>query len=526
MELAVKIKTPQLKLDHLNEVAKAELSTSVLQFLDIIATATSRASYYNTQKEIEASVLAIHKKLFSLERSIYGMALLLPGVNDYAKQTGLQMLLSHANIAKAEQSILTITQEWMLLQRLVQDLPPQRMLNTFLELKSKKVNNARTRRIILSVLLNSPKLELWSVKYRRKIKEVLVHGWGERTSSIIKNILQKNAVSRDEKENAILKEKLEKYLVGSANKEKVFSAVSFVLGNTTDAKLGLHKAFSTAKTDINAGRILPYEVLEGIRSTYHKNVTNAEVLVLTKNQLSQTQKLVFQRKAEEQKVEISFNPADYDAAKLYIYAYERGMTQEVKDALQQKAQKLAANLPVNFGKTGILVDNSASMQGNDTQKMHPMAIALATKDVLVAASEEAHIVFTQNGSEEIETSGLTNCTGATSIGEKLVELLALNLDSIFIISDGYENAPSGRVYEVLRAAKFLGIETPIIHINPVMAAEAKGVRKLSPEINTFPLNRPEALGIGLIKSILTLDIEKGVSLLFGKCVPLLTNPLK
>src|SRR5690606_35411910 len=103
----------------------------------------------------------------------------------------------------------------------------------------------------------------------------------------------------------------------------------------------------------NAGRILPYEVLEGIRSTYHKNVTNAEVLELTKNQLSQTQKLVFQRKAEEQKVEIGFNPADYDAAKLYIYAYERGMTQEVNDALKQKAQKLAANLPVNFGKIGI-----------------------------------------------------------------------------------------------------------------------------------------------------------------------------
>ena len=520
MELAVHVKTPRVKLNHLAEQDKAALQQSVLRFMDTIAVASSRATYYNTKQEVEKANQAIHQQLFDLERGIYGLALLLPGVNDFAKQTGIYKLLSEN--ALGNDLLLSAAQEMVLVRKLVNDLPPQRALNTFITFQQKRVNNSRTRKIILSTLLNSDKLELWSVKYRRKLRKVLVHALGERTSSIIRSILLKDASERSAKENAILKDKIGKHLSADAYMEKVYSAIGFVLeSKNTVSALPLHKAFREAKTELENGKILPYEVLEGIRSTYHPARKNEEVLALTKSQLTKSQKLVFQRKAAEQNVEVKINPLDYDTVKLYIYAYEMGLADEVEKALQAKAKKLAESLPFTFGKIGVLIDNSASMQGNDTQKMHPISIALATKDVLAAASTEAHIRYSQKMLQVENT--LVKCAGATAIGESLLDLLALDLDTIFIISDGYENTPSGRISEIVERANSIGLQTPIIHINPVMSAEAGGARELGTGINTFPLNRPEALGIGLMKSILSLDVEKGVSLLLGKSLQLIEN---
>ncbi|RZL20130.1 MAG: VWA domain-containing protein [Pedobacter sp.] len=521
MELAVNVKTPQVRLNHLAEKEKEALKESVLQFMDTIAVASSRATFYNTKAEVQSAVESIHQQLFGLERGIYGLALLLPGVNDYAMQTGIYKLLSE-NASDTNGALLNAAQEMILVKKLVDQLPPQRVLNTFIILQQKRVNNSRTRRLILATLLNSAKLELWSVKYRSKIRKVLVHAWGERSSSIIKSILLKDESIRTGKEKAILKDNIYKYLESNVNKHKVQSAIGFVMeSKTAVSALPLHTSFRAAKVSLEDGRILPYEVLEGIRSTYHPSRKNEEVLELTKAQLGKTQKMVFQRKAAEQKVEVSFDPLEYDAVKLYIYAYEMGLTSEIRNALELKSQKLAESLPVSFGRTGILIDNSASMKGNDTQKMHPISIALATKDVLAAASSEAHIRYGRKMLQADNT--LVKCSGDTSMGEGLVELLEMNLDSIFIISDGYENTPSGRIYELAAMAKAIGIFTPIIHINPVMAAEAKGVRELGTGISTFPLNRPEALGIGLMKSIISLDVEKGVSLLVGKSLALIAN---
>ena len=51
-------------------------------------------------------------------------------------------------------------------------------------LRKERVNNARTRRLILSTLLRADNLEFWSVKYRRKLATALIHAWGRRTASI------------------------------------------------------------------------------------------------------------------------------------------------------------------------------------------------------------------------------------------------------------------------------------------------------------------------------------------------------
>ena len=518
MTMLVDLKTARpANLDHLGEVERQALKGALLSFMDTASTATARATFYNTKQEQEAAVKKVHDNLFLEDRGVYGIGLLLPGVTDYSKQQGIHRLLA---VPRDAEATLTEAEETALLKRLVSELPPQRVLNTFLDLKEARVNNARTRKLLLRSLLSSNKLEFWAVKYRNKLGSALEHAWSKRTTSILRSILAKEAEARDEKEAGILKSNIDKHLKGGVRNEKVYEAISFMLGNDGPFASPLFTSFFAAREDIKLGTKLPYEVLEGIRSKYHPKWTSAQVLELTKQNLTKSQKLGFQRKAKESKVEVDFNPLDYDPTRLYVYAYEMGMTDEVANALRDKAKSIADKLPFNFNKVGVLLDTSLSMQGDETQKNRPISVGLAIKDVLTAASDEALVVYTTSEVEENDVV-LAQCAGATDLAERLVQLLQAEPDTIFVISDGYENAPSGRVHEILHLVRQMGNQTPVVHINPVMAAESKGVRSFGENVSTFPLNRPEGLGTGMLRSLIELDLEKGVGALLNNTLKLL-----
>ena len=74
---------------------------------------------------------------------------------------------------------------------------------------------------------------------------------------------------------------------------------------------------------------------------------------------------------------------------------------------------------------------------------------------------------------------------------------------------------------MLQLARKMGIRTPVFQISPVMGAESQGVRKLSESISAFPVNNGNALGIGLLKAMFEVDLEKGIEALFNTALPLL-----
>ncbi|UCE06139.1 MAG: VWA domain-containing protein, partial [bacterium] len=242
-------------------------------------------------------------------------------------------------------------------------------------------------------------------------------------------------------------------------------------------------------------------------------------LLLTKKQLTTGQKLALQRKAQEQHVEVKFDPKDYDAVRLYLYAYEMSMSSEIQAELKRKAKSLAKMLPTKLNHVGILVDVSESMMGHRTQKRRPIAVALAIRDVLIAASKKASICYS-NG-KSIKDFDLIEPAGETVLVEGLVTLLKEKPDSIFILTDGYENTPAGRLNEAIIAARRIGVDIPIYQISPVMAAEALGVRALSEEIPIFPLNQPEAIGLGMVKLMMLKDVDRAIAALLNLTLPLL-----
>ena len=331
----------QAQFVEMSEKEKGHITKSLLSFFDISSTATARATYYNTRAEQETATKQIHQKLFSIDRGLYSIMMLLPGLTDYNKQLALIQLLSNPYT----QGLLTPSQEGRLLSRILDELSVPRRLNVFLELKAKRINNARTRKLILKNILGTDKLPFWSVKYRNKLAQSLEHAWGKRKASIIAAIAAKSESEWTDKEMNILIDTFKSYTRNVNKNKELLEAVSFLFGNEQNLTQPYLVAYVEAKADLTKGGILPYEVLEGIRSTYHADRTTKEVLELTKAQLTKGQKLAFQDKAEKADVDVKFKPEDYDSIRLYIYAFKKGLTDEISHALGKNAIKVAEKLP-------------------------------------------------------------------------------------------------------------------------------------------------------------------------------------
>ena len=505
------------RMAHLSSDQRELLPIAFGEFVDAAATATARATFYNTRDEQFAALDNLHRELFDLDRGVYTAALLLPGVTDYSRQTGAVRLLRR--VLQGE-SLLTPENEAAALRGLIQSLPPQRMLKLFGMLRTERINNARTRRLVLSTLLTAKNLEFWAVKYRRKLATALTHAWGRRTASILRAVFAKPLAERSDKERRIVRQHLDRY-TNACDRNRVEECVRFALGDENDLTLPRLSAYRDAKQDFARGRLLPFETLEGLRGRYHRDKTSADVLEATKSQLTDGQKLGLQRKAEKAAVEVEFDPARHDVVRLYVYAFEMGMSEAIREELHRKARTAAARLPIQFGHAGILVDVSASMLGHETQSRRPISIALAMRDLLGEMAERATIV-TSDG--RVALAGeLVVPSGDTSLASGLVALLKRDPDVVFVLTDGYENAPAGRFAEVVRAVRRMGIETPIHQFSPVFAAESSGLRSLSEAVPGLPVSKPEAMGLGLLKALFEADVERGVAALLGMVAPALTE---
>ncbi|KKK55076.1 hypothetical protein LCGC14_3078230, partial [marine sediment metagenome] len=297
----------------------------------------------------------------------------------------------------------------------------------------------------------------------------------------------------------------------------IYEAVGFALGaERRSYTIGLFKKFEAAKKDLAAGRGLPLEVLEGIRSSFHPDVPADSLLELTKHTMTAGQRMATQRRAAEAGVEVDFDPTQYDPVKLYLYAFEMGMTEEIAHALGQKAAKAALAFPFEYEVVGILVDCSASMYGDETQKLRPIATALAVRDLLMRTADVARI---RHAGGEPDDRGLVLPSQDTELATSLVQLLEMRPDVVYVISDGYENAPAGRFAEVMAHLKRIGIKTPVYHLNPVMAAESAGVRELAPGLApTMPVHDPSGLGISFLRGVLEAEPLRGINTLLKLAV--------
>lgn len=499
-----------------------EARAAIVSFLDMMATATGRETFYNSKDEQQAAETAAHEAVFKLNRGLYGAMLLLPAVSDRSIQAGLARLLDCPR-PPTDPSFLSWDDERRLLTVLADRLPPQRLFKMFGQFREKKINNRRTKSLILSAILGAgDRLPLWVVKYREKVRVALRHALGSGVANGVAKLVA--ALRPAASGSAHMAKYIDKFIPADANKGAVYECVAYALGATREGgwTVPILAATAAAKTDLAAaGALLPVEVLEGFRSVFHKAVPHARVLELAKaaGTMTETQKMQGVRAAAKAGVELTFDPSSADLVRLYVYALETGVTPEVEDAIVQKAYRLGRAFPVRYAKVAVVLDASESMRGTGEQKWRPLAVALAMRDVLAASATSGAFVKTVGGKAVDGHPGFVTPSGETSLAAALVAALQEGADAVYLLTDGYENAPAGRVNEVLLAARSIGVTTPVYQVTPVAGAEAAGIRRLSDEAAPMPVGRPEAIGLGMIRAALSADVESGIQGLMAAARP-------
>lgn len=531
------------KLIHVMPNKQKEIGKLLASYLDTLAVAQNRATFYNAQGEARQSTDAIHAAAYNLNRGLYLAMALLPGVQDFAMQQAILRAL--ADTRYSGHSVLSQELESEVLGRLAQALPIQRqlklfvaeptaeerkntrLLNSLYSLKANKVNNAKSRKLILRTILGHDNLAWIAVKYHDKVREALTHAWGEKNTGVIRAILAKAMPEWATHEVSFIQKNVTRFMPdwrgeGTEKRHERMEAVSFVLGNdgvgigpfATD----ILRAYVDAPRDFDALSKLPPEVAEGFRAKYHPGRTVAQVLEVTKDKATAKQGARMQAAAEKRGVQVTFNPNSLSAAELYVYAYERGLTGEIQAALSRKAQKQAESWPMQYQRVGVVVDASYGMRGDETQKWRPIAAAMAMADVLALTAPSRTIIFA--GGEE-QANGLVYPQGATDLAGPLLQALEQSVDAVYLVSDGYENAPAGRVAEVMALVRAAGIATPVFQINPVFAGESFGTRELAPGfVPVMALQNPVASTLAAVKqALLDGDLESGVRHILRMTVP-------
>ncbi len=497
----------------LNMLEQRIVGRVVSSFLDIATTGMARATHYNTKEDqIQAERLA-HATMFSVDRQTYGILSCMSGLTDNARKLVCWFLLEWPNKGTPTQDELEGERE--LVRALLGSITVPRMFQLFEMLLDSGCNNSRTRRVMLTALLGSPNLEWWAVKYRRKLRNALQHAWGKRLSGIVSSLGKRFAKSNGEmvlnpKERQLLKKHVVPFL-GENELAKACECATFALSGPSVGEWSqpLFKAYLEARTDLAAGEKLPPEVLEGIRSVYHKDSKKEEIIKISAKSGSMTnkQKMQVQKRAETAGVKVDFDPRTQDATRLYLYAFERRLDDNIRKALDEKARQSAATLPVDCTGSVVLLDASRSMFGDKTQKLRPMATALAMRDMFIAAGAKKAVIVGGKGEGRMVFP-----SGDTSLALPLAQAVRDHSPTaVYVISDGYDNTPAGRFEETVKAMRKIGVEIPIYHLNPVPAAETASVRQLAPNlVPTMPVQNPNAFGAMLLREALEQDPLAGV----------------
>jgi hypothetical protein len=397
-------------------------------------------------------------------------------------------------------------------------------LRLFVDMKNQKINNERSRKIMLGFIWGQTNLEFYAMKYRNKIAKILRHAYGQKKTSILLSIAQKQVVINNtilfnnvysEKEAKIVNECISKYFNGDSS--KAFKLLLFLFKRDAGVNfydLPLLTEYQTAKIDIRGIKNVPEEVLLGLISSvkhpqYHsmwstdlqKEVT--KVMIRSTVEVTSVNQQVRQTKSTaklgvEKHVDLE-KATDFMA--LYKTGYENGWTVELREAVNKLAEKKKI-VGFFYQNIGIIVDDSISMTGHKLEsKNTPKAIADFTVKVLGKSAVVSTIKVT-NG--EI-----------TDIASAFVELLkdekSLNpYDAIFIITDGYENAYDGLTNEVIQIWRAeTGKAIPIFQISPITGAEMGGnVRPLGVGVVTMAINNPVALQPQINARLLEIDTKR------------------
>ena len=496
----------------MDAISMADTAALVIRFLDVAIMATGRATYHEDKSELHVAEEVVHRVVFEYDRGVYLAVLALAGTMDRARMVGVERALSNPF---TESRYLDLKLETKLLHALSNSISKTRQVKLLAALAADHVNNKRTRNLTDKVVDSWSDVDYMAVKFKSKLRSIFIHRYGQRRSSIIRDILAKPVDERTDREKSILTGMLADYGTTPLAATEYEEMLAFVLNDKVERPLECDmpltaKYIAAVGGDRQAVQGLPQEVAQGILTSYYPG-EDARKVSLQEGQMSQRTKMRQQRSASKVGVKLEFDPTKQSMVELYVYAHERKITKGIQRALESKAKTIAGRMNAVYEKVAIVLDTSISMRGKSDNAWRPIAVSEAIRDVLCAGATDASLF---SNHEPIDPYTLTKVGGPTALAHLVLEALKVRPDVLYILTDGYENAPAGRVEEVVGAVRDLEIAIPIYQLTAVMGAKRFGARDLAPKyITTVPVLGPLTLPASMLRMMIVQDTQNALDLI-------------
>ena len=505
----------------------------IYSFIDAIQNVTARDSFYNSKESKVADLKKLHEDIREIDPSLYTMFMFYPGINEYNRLNIIGNVLSDKTISGVTLPVVGSRSAHDSFKSVMRDMGYPRVMRFFIECKQRKVNNKRLKRTALEFVLGDSSFVDRTLQYRMKMKEVLEHVWGKRQATALTNIAKdylKGAVSL--KNQAFLTKELLRYRDTKVSATDFVEAICFIFKTDMLYRNATFASYEAAKVDITKGFNLPRRTLIGIRNNHHKDFDLSKVYAKTEKKQSTKDKVATVRASERAGKKVSVSADTFASQKideLYKYAYEMGMNEEVAKGIDQAVAKVVEKFDFKFKNVAMVIDNSPSMGGKEGSKNDPIAKGLAFAKFLEKSAETSRRFYTT----DVENEELPELTGESCYAKALIQAAKTNPEIIFIIGDGYENAPEGLTALTIKGLRNCGYAQKIVHINPVYAVESGKARRISNEVNTLPFNDLNKLEGTFMKALLQKrlgDVKFLKTYLFGHAYKhfglQLTGPIK
>jgi len=473
------------------------MTTSELQIDSGILQYAPKGAFYEDADEQFNRVFQMWRDLFNYDRTLFCLITLLEGTG-FSKGAMSHMLLGNPRINSenlpAVEGLAFDYETKVILYNLAKERTPRALKNLLMLTGAEgfnRVNNARTRKVILEYIFNRSNHELdeLAVNYKNKLKTLVRHALGKQDVYKILN-----------GDIAVFAKWIARYNPAAFSVfYHLFDKEPHREGLSTyypkiDKYWSLRKAAKTGNVD-NFRKYMkgmPQRTVMGFRNTYKIPIELSEIY--EKAKLTNKEKIQLEsaaKKSGAKTFKVNYKKQDlYDLWKAFYHKLLTGDSDNMDDIQEAIVEVSESQKRVDIGECVVVVDASRSMFGSDQRPLHPFLTSLC----LVACLDNVKSVFYVGGKAmEIPTTDKVNVlvpANATPLWKGLVDAVMTGVPNIVVVSDGYENEVKGMFEHTYNHFKNkMKMQFNLLHLNPVFAANAKKgtVRRLVADVTPIPL---------------------------------------
>ena len=498
-----------------------QLDSGMLQYVP-------KGAYYEDADEQFERVMSMWVNLFDYDRTLFCLTSLLGGTG-FSKGAMTHMLLSNPQSITGLELVpegLSFDYESKIIKYNLSKERTPRALKNLLMLtggeKHSRVNNSRTRHIILEFIFNRShdSLDNLAVNYKGKLKKLIRHALGKQDCFKMmmgdQKLFDKWIGRYNQSAFSVMCYLFDKpihisRLTAYKTSTAYYKKIDQVLMLKTAAQAGDVKKFTTLMKG------LPRLTVMGYRNTYKIPVDLG--VVFEKSKVGGRQALQMEAAAKRSGSKIKVNYKNQDIYDLWKALYFKLQTndsensEKIVDAINYQSTKKEK---INIGDITVVIDASKSMQGSDKRPMHPFLTSLSILSIMDNIKEVIYV-----GGKSINIGEILSAvipSGGSDLWRGLIDAVLTGAKKILVISDGYENSPKGMFNHIYKHFKDSGYDFELLHINPVFSGDSQqgSVRRLAEDVKPLPVSSYKYLETEIIFNRMIENQSMVKQLLIGK----------